>query len=173
MTMPGETKFYGKYRATVMDNVDPLQTGRLLVQVPDVSNILPSTWALPCLPFTGIQSGFYAVPEIGAQVWVEFEQGNPDYPIWVGGFWLTAADVPALALAGVPGLQQVVIQTTTQNTLMISDTPGPTGGILLKSSTGALISISEIGITISNGQGATIIMTGPAVTVNEGALEVV
>ena len=72
-----------------------------------------------------------------------------------------------------PGLQQVVIQTTTQNTLLISDSPGPTGGILLKSSTGALISVSDIGITISNGQGATIIMTGPAVTVNEGALEVI
>jgi uncharacterized protein involved in type VI secretion and phage assembly len=171
--MPGETEFFGKYRATVVDNVDPLQTGRLLVQVPDVANILPSTWALPCLPFTGIQSGFYAVPEIGSQVWVEFEQGNPDYPIWVGGFWLTAADVPALALAGVPGLQQVVIQTTSQNTLLISDTPGPEGGILLKSSTGALISVSDIGITISNGQGATITMTGPAVTVNEGALEVI
>ena len=164
--MPGQTKFYGKYRGTVMENVDPLQTGRLLVQVPDVSNVLPSTWALPCLPFTGLQSGFFAVPEIGSQVWVEFEQGNPDYPIWVGGFWLTAADVPALALAGVPGLQQVVIQTTTQNTLLISDSPGPTGGILLKSSTGALISVSDIGITISNGQ-------GPAVTVNEGALEVI
>src|SRR5215469_1789857 len=171
--MPGQTKFYGKYRGTVMENVDPLQTGRILVQVPDLSNVLPSTWALPCFPFTGIQSGFYAVPAIGSQVWVEFEQGNPDYPIWVGGFWLTAAEVPALALAGVPGLQQVVIQTTTQNTLMISDVPGPTGGILLKSSTGALISISDIGITISNGQGAMLTMTGPAVTVNEGALEVI
>jgi uncharacterized protein involved in type VI secretion and phage assembly len=171
--MPGDTKFYGKYRGTVVDNVDPLQTGRLMVQVPDVSNILPSTWALPCMPFTGVQSGWYAVPEIGSQVWVEFEQGNPDYPIWVGGFWGSAGDVPALALAGTPGLQLVVIQTTSMNTLMISDTPGPTGGILLKSSSGALISITDIGITISNGQGAEITMTGPAVTVNEGALEVI
>ncbi len=47
------------------------------------------------------------------------------------------------------------MQTVSQNTLMISDVPGPTGGILLKSSTGALISISDIGITIDNGQGAT------------------
>jgi hypothetical protein len=68
---------------------------------------------------------------------------------------------------------QVVIQTTGQNTLLISDVPGPTGGILLKSSTGALISISDVGITISNGQGATIAMTGPAVTINEGALAVI
>ncbi len=59
-------KYYGKYRGTVIDNVDPMQIGRLMVQVPDVSNVLPSTWAMPCLPFAGIQSGFYAVPDIGS-----------------------------------------------------------------------------------------------------------
>jgi uncharacterized protein involved in type VI secretion and phage assembly len=166
-------KFLGKYRGTVLNNIDPLQIGRLMVQVADVSNVLPSTWAMPCVPFGGIQSGMFAVPAIGSGVWVEFEQGNPDYPVWVGCYWGSAAEVPALALATPPGLQAVVVQTTGQNTLMISDTPGPTGGILLKSSTGALISISEIGITISNGQGATINMTGPAVTINEGALEVI
>ena len=127
---------------------------------------------MPCLPFAGTLSGFYAVPEIGSQVWIEFEQGDPDYPIWVGCFWGSAADVPALALAGAPGLQQIVVQTTGQNTLLISDTPGPTGGIMLQSSTGALISVSDAGIIISNGQGAAITMTGPSVTVNEGALEV-
>ncbi len=166
-------KYYGKYRGTVMDNIDPMQMGRLMVQVPDVSNILPSTWAMPCVPFAGIQAGMFAVPAIGSGVWVEFEQGDADYPIWVGCFWGSAAEVPALALAAPPALQQVVIQTTGQNTLIISDVPGPTGGILLKSATGALISITDTGITISNGQGATIAMTGPAVTVNEGALEVI
>jgi uncharacterized protein involved in type VI secretion and phage assembly len=166
-------KFLGKYRGTVLDNDDPLQIGRIMVQVPDVSNILPSTWAMPCLPFCGIQSGFYAVPDIGSGVWIEFEQGDSDYPIWVGCYWGTAAEVPALALAAPPGVAQVVIQTTEQNTMLISDVPGPTGGILLKTSSGAFISISDTGITIDNGQGATIAMTGPAVTVNEGAMEVI
>lgn len=166
-------KYLGKYRGTVINNVDPLQIGRLMVQVPDVSNILPSTWATPCFPFAGMQNGFFALPAIGAGVWVEFEQGNPDYPIWVGCFFGSAAEVPALVLATPPALQAVVIQTVGQNTLMISDTPGPTGGILLKTVTGAMISISDAGILISNGQGATIAMTGPAVTVNQGALEVI
>ncbi len=165
--------FFGKYRATVLDNIDPLQIGRLMVQVPDVSNVIPSTWAMPCVPFAGIQSGFYAVPTIGSGVWVEFEHGDPDYPIWVGCFWGSAADLPALALAAPPGVQQVVIQTTEQNMLMVSDVPGPTGGILLKTAAGALISITDTGITISNGQGATLALTGPSVSVNEGALEVI
>ncbi len=165
--------YVGKYRGIVIENIDPMQMGRLMVQIPDVSNLIPSTWAMPCVPFAGIQSGFFAVPEIGSGVWIEFEQGNPDYPIWVGCYWASAADVPALALAAPPGVQQVVVQTTEQNMLLISDVPGPTGGIMLKTLTGAFISISEIGITISNGQGATISMIGPAVTINEGAMEVI
>jgi uncharacterized protein involved in type VI secretion and phage assembly len=163
---------YGKFRATVIDNVDPMQMGRLMVQVPDVSGVLPSTWAMPCVPFAGVVSGMYAVPAIGSGVWVEFEQGDPDFPVWVGCFWGSTAEVPALALAAPPALQNVVIQTTGQNALMISDVPGPTGGILLMSASGAMISICDTGITISNGQGASIIMTGPTVTINEGALAV-
>ena len=166
-------QYFGKYRGTVINNVDPMQMGRIMAQVPDVSNVIPSTWAMPCVPFAGIQSGHFVVPAIGSGVWIEFEHGDADYPIWTGGYWGSAAEVPALALAGVPGLQSIVIQTTTQNTLMISDTPGPTGGILLKTATGAMIAINETGITISNGQGATILMNGPMVNVNAGALQVI
>jgi hypothetical protein len=166
-------KFYGKYRGTVVNNVDPMQMGRIQAMVSDVSLMLPTSWCLPCVPAAGIQAGMVSVPSIGAGVWIEFEQGDPNYPIWVGCYFGSAAEVPALALAAPPGLQQIVLQTVGQNTLMISDAPGPTGGILLKSTTGALISITEVGITISNGQGATIVMNGPAVTVNEGALQVI
>jgi len=166
-------KLFGKYRGTVLDNVDPLQIGRLMVQVPDASNVMPSTWAMPCVPFAGTQTGFFAVPAIGSGVWVEFEQGNTDYPIWTGCFWGAASEVPPLALAAPPSVQQVVIQTVFQNTLLISDVAGPTGGILLKTATGAMIAINDTGITITNGQGATILLQGPMVTVNNGALQVV
>lgn len=166
-------RYYGKYRGMVINNVDPMQQGRIQVQVPDVAGLTPGTWAMPCVPIAGPQSGAYVVPTVGAGVWVEFEQGNPDYPIWVGGFWGSAAEVPALALTGVPASPSVVLQTMGQNTLMLSDTPGPTGGILLKSTSGALISINETGITISNGQGATIMLNGPAVNINQGALSVI
>ena len=166
----GENRFYGVYRGTVLNNIDPMQKGRLMVQVPDVTTLLPSTWAMPCVPFAGIQAGAYVLPLIGSGVWVQFEQGNPDYPVWLGGWWGSAAEVPVLALAGLPASPSIVLQTAGQNTLMISDLPGPTGGILLKTMTGALISMSEVGITISNGQGAMIAMVGPTVTINAGAL---
>ena len=164
-------KHYGKYRGTVVNNIDPMQKGRLQVQVPDVLGVGMSSWAMPCVPLTGPQMGTYFLPLIGSGVWVEFEGGDPDYPIWTGGFWGSAAEVPTLALAGLPASPSIVIQTSGQNSIVISDVPG-TGGIMLKSSTGAMLLINETGITISNGQGATIMMAGPTVTVNQGALVV-
>lgn len=165
-------KYYGKYRGTVIQNVDPEQRGRIQAMVPDVSGLIPSTWAMPCVPIAGKQSGSYFVPQIGAGVWIEFEQGDPDYPVWTGCFWGSAAEVPALALAGNPASPSVVLQSGLQNVMTISDLPGPTGGILLKSTTGAMIMVNDIGITISNGQGATIVLAGPTVTINNGALVV-
>jgi len=165
-------KRYGKYRGMVLNNVDPMQKGRIQVQVPDVLGLGISSWAMPCMPMTGIQAGVYVVPPIGAGVWVEFEGGDPDFPIWTGGFWGSAAEVPALALApSIPASPNIVLQTTGQNTIVVSDVPG-TGGIMLKSTTGAMILVNDIGITISNGKGATIVMAGPTVTINNGALVV-
>jgi hypothetical protein len=171
-------RYYGKYRGLVIDNLDPEQIGRVLVQVPDVLGVLPSSWAMPCVPAAGIQAGCFVVPPIGSQVWVEFEQGDPDYPIWVGGFWGIVAEVPLLALLPpapyIPIGQNIVLQTTGQNTLMVSDaTPTPvTGGIILKSASGAMIVVNDTGIYISNGKGATITLIGPAVDINLGGLTV-
>lgn len=172
-----QTKYYGKYRGTVINNIDPLQIGRIQVMVPDVSNLVPTSWAMPCVPLAGKQEGTFFLPQIGAGVWVEFEQGDPDYPIWVGGFWGIAAEVPALALVPppIPPGQNIVLQTTLQNTVLISDAaPTPiTGGIVLKSTTGAMIVVNDSGIYIQNGKGASIFMVGPTVTINQGALVVV
>ena len=168
-------KYYGKYRGTVINNVDPLRMGRLLVSVPDVSGLSPSTWAMPCVPVLGMQMGIFAVPQLGSGVWLEFEQGNPDYPIWTGCFAGSAADLPAAAQPIVPPISGITLQTTLLNSLVVSDLPPTpaTGGIILKSATGAMIVVNDSGIYISNGKGATITMVGPTVTINNGALVVV
>ncbi len=168
--MSDGVRHFGKYRGMVLNNVDPMQMGRLQVQVPDVLGEAMSSWAMPCFPVAGQQMGFFSLPPVGAGVWVEFEQGDADYPIWSGCWYGSAAEVPALALASTP-LSAFVLQTTGQITFELSDLPGA-GGILLKTATGAMIMINETGITISNGQGATILLTGPTVTVNGGALVV-
>jgi uncharacterized protein involved in type VI secretion and phage assembly len=80
------SRYFGKYRGTVTDNQDPTQRARVKVSVPAVLGDL-EVWALPCLPYTGNGAGMYLVPEPGAGVWVEFEGGDPSYPIYTGGFW--------------------------------------------------------------------------------------
>jgi hypothetical protein len=171
--MDGDARrYYGKYRGTVLNNVDPMQMCRLTAMVPDVLGLTPSTWAMPCMPVAGLQTGVYSVPPIGSGVWVEFEQGDPDYPIWVGSYWGSAAEIPALAKTVPPAINGLAIQTTLQNGLVISDLPGPTGGIMLKSASGASLIVNDTGIYLQNGKGASIVLVGPSVTVNQGALVV-
>jgi uncharacterized protein involved in type VI secretion and phage assembly len=166
------TKYYGKYRASVINNVDPMMKGRIQVQVADVHGLTPSSWAMPCVPVAGIQTGIFTVPPIGAGVWVEFEQGDPDYPIWVGGYWGGTAEVPTMAKSVPPALFGITLQTTLQNALVISDMAGPTGGIMIKSASGATLIVNDTGIYIQNGKGASITLVGPTVAINQTALVV-
>ena len=168
-----QQRYYGKYRGTVVNNVDPLQIGRIQAIVPDVSGVAPTSWAMPCVPVAGINTGVFAVPQVGSGVWVEFEHGDPDRPIWVGGYWGTAAEVPVLARTVPPAVNGLTIQTTLKNGIVVSDVPGPTGGILIQTATSATLSVSDVGIVISNGKGAVINMLGPTVDINAGALTVV
>ena len=162
--------FYGKYRGLVTDNADPLRTGRIRATVPDVLGTVESGWATPCAPVGGPGSGFFALPPVGASVWVEFEHGDPDYPVWVGSFWGSAADFPPTLLVSPPDVVMVV--TPGGHSVTLSDLPG-LGGITLKTSDGASIAMTSLGITIDNGQGATIALQGPMVSVNSGALDVI
>jgi hypothetical protein len=164
-------RYYGKYRGTVVNNIDPESRGRLMTMVPDVLGLAPATWAEACVPLAGapgLAMGFYAVPPIGAAVWVEFEQGDPEHPIWVGCIFGSQSDVPPPA-PGVPGLPPIVLQSMTKHSIQISDLPG-VGGITLKTLTGCTIAVTDIGITIDNGKGASIKLIGPAVTINDTAL---
>jgi hypothetical protein len=174
MIRPGR-KYYGKYRGVVLNNIDPKLEGRLMVQVPDVAGLVPTTWAAPCVPIAGIQNGMFALPIIGSGVWVEFEQGNPKYPIWVGCFWGSAAEVPAAAKLVPPLIPAMTFQTPLQNSVVISDMPPTplTGGIVLRSTTNAMIVVNDSGVYISNGKGAMITMVGPTVTINNGALTII
>jgi Type VI secretion system/phage-baseplate injector OB domain len=80
-------RFYGKYRGLVTINVDPQNRGRLKAIVPEVLGEVPSSWALPCAPYAGTTSGFFAIPPVGAGVWIEFEAGDVSRPIWSGAWW--------------------------------------------------------------------------------------
>ena len=157
-------KYLGKYRGTVLMNEDPLNIGRIIAMVPDVSTTMPTSWALPCLPGAGIQYGVCVIPPLNAGVWIEFEQGDPDYPIWTGGFWGTAAEVPPLVRTRTAIAPGIVMQTVAQNTIAITDSPPQ---ILLKVGSSTIM-VRADGISIA---APNITMNG-ALVVNAGALTV-
>jgi uncharacterized protein involved in type VI secretion and phage assembly len=163
-------KFFGKYRGTVTDIQDPLMTFRVRAKVPDVLGELESGWAMPCVPFGGDGMGLFGLPKVGAGVWVEFEHGDPDYPIWTGCWFGSLAELPSELLA--PPYKKVLLKTEGGHSIVLDDTPG-IGGITLETSGGQKIVINSLGIEIDDGQGGKIKMTGPQVSINDGALEVI
>jgi uncharacterized protein involved in type VI secretion and phage assembly len=165
-------RFPGKFRGVVSDNQDPLMIGRVRARVPDVTGSAESGWATPCAPFGGASMGFFAVPDVGAGVWIEFEHGDPDYPVWVGCWWGSATEMPPTLLAPPPPSAKVMVRTKAGHSILLDDTPG-VGGITLETAQGARIAVTATGIEIANGTGATIELSGPQVTVNGGALEVI
>lgn len=160
--------FLGKYRGIVSANDDPLHEGRIRAKVTDVVDS-ETGWATPCAPVGGPGMGLFALPPVGAGVWMEFEGGDPGKPIWSGCWWGSAKDVPtdvALAATG-----KIVLQTDGGTRILLDDTPGA-GGITLTTPGGQKIVLSATGIELDNGSGATLTLTAAQVSINNGALEV-
>jgi uncharacterized protein involved in type VI secretion and phage assembly len=171
--MPEPVRYYGKYRGSVVANVDPKKMGRITALVPDVLGTATSSWALPALPLAGPQVATYAIPPVGAGVWVEFEHGDKSFPIWTGCWWGDQGEVPASAQAGTTSPPNIVLQpqagTQGAPTLILS---GTDDSITLMTAAGASLVISGNEIVISNGKGASISLTGSTVNINDGALTV-
>jgi hypothetical protein len=161
--------YYGKYRGQVADNTDPQGLGRVQVTCPAVLGEGRASWAMPAMPYAGNKVGLFAVPPKGANVWVEFEAGNLDYPILSGCFW-GDGEVPTDTPVGT-----TKVFKTDGMTLTIDDTSG-SGSVKLEVSPPVVsmtlqIKLSSSAIELSAGSAK--ITLGPAtVSVNDGALEV-
>lgn len=163
-------EYFGKYRGKVENNVDPLQLGRIQVSCPAVLGEGQFSWAMPCSPYAGDGVGLFTVPPVGANVWVEFEGGDPDYPIAGGYFWGTG-EVPA-----DPALPQVKVLKTDAISITLKDLPGG-GGLEIEAGPPAVattlkITLDASGIEISN-TGAKVTLSPVSVSINDGALEVI
>jgi uncharacterized protein involved in type VI secretion and phage assembly len=169
------SRYFGKYRGTVVDNQDPTTRGRLKVRVPAVLAAL-EVWAMPCVPYAGDGVGFLSLPAADAGVWVEFEGGDPSFPIWVGCFW---ADGEAPEQAD----PEVKVWKTSEHTVRLDDAATE---LKLETSSAASITLTDAVVTDAGGSTHTVGTDGVAsesgihkaeVTptsfkVNDGALEV-
>ena len=163
------TSFFGKYRGTVANNVDPMTRGRVQVSVPAVLGDGRMSWAEACVPYAGDQVGWFAVPPVGAHIWVEFEGGDPDHPILAGCFW-------GQGQAPGNGLPTTKVFKTDGVTITADDLPGG-GGLTIEVASPAVpvamkLSCTSSGIELSIGA-SKVVLSASSVSVNDGALEVI
>src|SRR5689334_4447142 len=125
-------RYYGKYRGIVSDNKDELGLGRLRAVVPAVKGQNETSWALPCVPFAGKGVGWFMIPPEKALVWIEFENGDWDQPIWSGCFW-DPGQVPAS-----PAVPDLKVLKTQSGAITINEQKGKTG-ITIETSSGLKI----------------------------------
>lgn len=161
-------RFFGVYRGKVESNVDTEQRGRVQVSVPAVFGDGRLAWAEPCVPFAGNGVGMVTIPPVGAAAWVQFEGGDPDYPVLAGTSW-GSGESPA------PGLPQVAMFAAEGVTVTVSSAPGA-GGITVEVGKPAVpipvkLVLGAQGIELSTGA-SSITLDGKKVSVNNGALDV-
>lgn len=75
-------RYYSSYRGFVVENEDPKGCNRLQLRIPVISNKGDESWAWPQGTWGGDNYGIQMLPKKGDMVWVEFENGDPGYPIW-------------------------------------------------------------------------------------------
>jgi hypothetical protein len=114
-------RFYGKYRGLVVANVDPQNQGRIKAVVPEVLGTVPTNFCLPCTPYSGTLAGLFTVPMIGTGVWIEFEAGDVNRPIWTGCWWGTA-QVPVNETGAPAKFDSKVLRTDTGLLISMNDT---------------------------------------------------
>lgn len=180
-----QRRVYGKYRGFVSDNDDPEKRARLRLTVPSLLGAEVTGWALPCLPFGGLAGqGWFAVPEAGAQVWVEFEEGDVSRPVWTGTFWQQEADVPPEAALSPPTTR--LLKTPGGHLLQLDDEAGEErfvlrhpagtgleidkdGNVVLTDAGGSTVTLDAAGgtLTIEDANGNKVTMEAAGTTVED------
>jgi hypothetical protein len=156
-----ESRYFGKYRGQVTDNNDPDNLGRVRAKVPRVLGEEETGWALPAFIYGGAsEQGLYAVPDVGAGVWVEFEGGDLSYPIWTGT-WFTTDAIPESATPG-----KKVLKTKSGHKIVLDDDAGT---LEMTDSNGNTVSMDSNTIKIASGSAVKIIIDAPLIELVDGA----
>jgi uncharacterized protein involved in type VI secretion and phage assembly len=176
-----ERRFYGKYRGIVVDNADPEKLGRLKARVPSVlGNEVVTGWAMPCTPYGGdMNQGFLFIPEVGAGVWIEFEEGDLEFPVWVGTFWSKPggeSELPKLCKSDGSDETNIqdpptgkIIKTLKGHTIQFEDKDGEESVTIVEATNNNVITMNQDGIKILDGaNGHEIVLDTSGISISDG-----
>jgi phage baseplate assembly protein gpV len=156
-----ESRYYGKYRGQVTDNNDPDNLGRLKAKVPRLLGDEETGWALPAFIYGGAsEQGLFAVPDVGAGVWIEFEGGDLSYPIW-SGTWYTSGDVPESAQPG-----KKVFKTKSGHKLVFDD---DAGSLEITDSNSNTVTMDSSTVKVAAGNAVKVVIDAPQIELVENA----
>ena len=179
-----ERRFHGKYRGFVVDNKDPKSLGRLKLKAPSVLGPEVVTgWAMPCVPYGGMNNqGLLCIPEVDAGVWVEFEEGDLEFPIWVGTFWSApGGESEWPTLNDAEGNEQKntqapptrkIFKTAKGHTIQLEDADGKEMIAIIEATHKHVVILNENGIQITDGvNGNKIILGQGGIHIGGGATQ--
>jgi hypothetical protein len=156
-----ECRYYGKYRGFVTDNDDPDRLGRVRAKVPRLLGDEETGWALPAFAYGGAsEQGLFAVPDREAGVWIEFEEGSLNKPLW-SGTWYTGGAIPE---SSTPSKK--VFKTKSGHKIILDDDGNR---LEITDSNGNSIVLEEGDITVNAGSAAKIIINAPKIELVENA----
>ena len=154
-------QYFGKYSAIVKDNQDADELGILQVSVPTIFPADELVAARAALPY-----GMFFVPEVDTQIWVEFEGGDTEFPIWTGVQHIAGTWAPEAA-KNPPTVR--AFKTAAGHLLIFDDTSGSESIVLTDGVNAHRLKFDADGITLTDGQSNHVIEMGSsAVTVKHG-----
>lgn len=155
-------RLFGKYAGKVSDVDDPLKMGRIKVRIPSLFEDNESLWCRPAVPFAGPSHGLYLIPEVDDGVWVEFEAGDPNRPIWAGCWW-SQNELPE------PNTSRARVLATSSGLKLVLDEDAKK--IQLLHSGGGELTMTDSEIVIKLGQ-SSIKITSSEINLNNGMVKV-
>jgi uncharacterized protein involved in type VI secretion and phage assembly len=159
--------YYGVYPATVSDNQDPDSQGRVRVRLPwspDAGGGTYEAWARLATTMAGGARGTWFVPEVGDEVLVCFQGGDPRWPFVMGALW-NGQDAPPESMDADNNIRSIVSRSGIRITM--DDTDGAVT-LTLETPGGQTVSLEDAGshITIEDANGNSCQLAPDGITIS-------
>jgi uncharacterized protein involved in type VI secretion and phage assembly len=184
--------FTGGYLAEVINLDDPESLSRVQLRVMNFDGVDSHDgpiWARVACAFAGNDRGAFLLPDVGDEVIVVFVNGDPRFPVVVGGLWNGSSTPPEtisggrnrkkvirskngvkLTMDDQDGQEQFIVETPGGQKITLKDGPG---AVWIEDSNGNSVKLEAAGITVTASakvtvNASTVEISAGMVTVNAG-----